>query len=150
MRRSPLRRRGSRKRTQKGDSLPKLRRRLDVVFSEYIRRRDTREGYCLCITCRKPKQYGEVDAGHFCRRGLLATRYDERNVNAQCRHCNRGEDKGETFEHGLAIDRKWGKGTAEELYNLSHAPCKPDRDWYERKIVEYRDRVKALAGGLAL
>ena len=46
------------------------------------------------------------------------TRFDPRNANKQCAYDNiYGE--GLSYEHGLAIDRKFGKGTAAELYKLS-------------------------------
>ena len=65
-----------------------LIRKLDRIFSEYIRKRDTNhKGQVECISCQKTFQYKEVDAGHFISRKYLRTRWDEKNVHGQCRRC---------------------------------------------------------------
>ena len=48
----------------------------------------------------------------------MSTRWHYLNVNGQCSACNtfRG---GLPYEFGLALDEKWGKGTAKKLYELS-------------------------------
>lgn len=50
-------------------------------------------------------------AGHFISRKDLSTRFDERNVNAQCFACNIHR-KGEQYLHSLYIDEKHGAGTS--------------------------------------
>ena len=56
-----------------------LIRKLDRIFSEYIRKRDTNhKGQVECISCQKTFQYKEVDAGHFISRKYLRTRWDEK------------------------------------------------------------------------
>lgn len=52
------------------------------------------------------------------------TRFDPRNANKQCAYDNIYQD-GLSYEHGLVIDKKFGKGTAPELYRLS----KQTRQW---------------------
>lgn len=117
---------------------------LDRVFSEYIRLRDSSgNGLCRCITCSKTLPWKAADAGHFIERDRLATRYNEQNVNAQCPRCNRFRN-GEQFLHGLAIDRKYGKGTAEMLEAISRKPAKLGAVYYEEQIKKYREKVKKL------
>lgn len=48
----------------------------------------------------------------------MATRYDERNVNAQCFACNI-HNNGEQYKHSLYVDKKYGEGTARELHEKS-------------------------------
>jgi hypothetical protein len=84
-----------------------------------------------------------MDAGHFISRNKRATKYNEQNVNAQCPRCNRFLS-GRQYEHGLAIDRKWGAGTAEKLLALSGQSCKLGADWYEYHIVKYRQKLKGM------
>ena len=68
----------------------KLIAKLDTVFSEYIRLRDSnKEGICKCITCGEYKHWREMDAGHFISREHMATRWEEENAHAQCPSCNR-------------------------------------------------------------
>lgn len=119
--------------------------KLDKVFSEYIRLRDANpQGLCFCITCNRPFNWREGDAGHYVQRDRLATRYDEKNVHAQCKYCNRFRS-GEQYNHGVAIDKKYGDGTAKKLMTISKAKgCKLDCYWLEIKLKEYRKKVKEL------
>lgn len=72
-----------RKRSQKT-----LIRKLDEVFSRYIRLRDADEhGYIRCISCGRIHHFNETDCGHFINRSHMATRFDEQNCNGQCRSC---------------------------------------------------------------
>lgn len=45
-------------------------------------------------------------------------RYDEENVNAQCYRCNVAFS-GEQYKYAVALDRKYGEGTAERLHKAS-------------------------------
>nr|BDD48022.1 hypothetical protein 1 [Gammaproteobacteria bacterium]BDD48027.1 hypothetical protein 6 [Gammaproteobacteria bacterium] len=122
---------------------PQLIRTLDKVFSKYIRLRDSNdEGWLSCITCGVLRHWKKADAGHFQLRARRATRWDERNVNGQCKRCN-GDKKGRQYDHGVAIDKKYGEGTAFELYELA----KKTKNWklYElrKMIIEYKEKIKS-------
>jgi len=121
--------------------------KLDKLFSKFIRLRDAnRQGICKCITCNRLFRWNEGDAGHYVQRDRLATRFDERNVNAQCTYCNRFRS-GEQYKHGIAINKKYGQGTAEKLILLSMMKgCKLDLIWIDMKIKEYKIKVKKLKG----
>tara|TARA_R110002050_G_scaffold170191_1_gene301998 strand:- start:146 stop:547 length:402 start_codon:yes stop_codon:yes gene_type:complete len=110
--------------------------KIDKPFHEYIRRRDADDdsGYCQCISCDKPIHFSESDAGHFISRGKLATRWDERNVNAQCRKCNRFE-YGRQFEYSLKI----GTELAEQLLQDSRVTFKLMEHEYLEIFEKYRD-----------
>jgi len=115
--------------------------KIDKVFHEYIRRReaDNDSGYCKCISCNKPIHFTESDAGHFISRAKMATRYDEQNVHAQCRKCNRFE-YGRQFEYSLKI----GTELAEELLIKSRQIYKmSDAEWLE-VFEKFRDKLKAI------
>ena len=115
--------------------------KIDKVFHEYVRRRDADNdsGYCKCISCNKPIHFTESDAGHFISRAKMATRYDEQNVHAQCRKCNRFE-YGRQFEYSLKI----GTELAEELLIKSRQIYKmSDAEWLE-VFEEFRDKLKAI------
>jgi len=86
-------------------------RKLDTALSQLIRARDR-----ACITCGRG--HVPLDAGHFRRRECVATRFDYRNVAGQCKKANRFEG-GKPYEFGLAIDERFGKGTAARLFKLS-------------------------------
>jgi len=64
-----------------------LVKELDKVFGNFIRYRDKGK----CITCEAvfhPSERMLLHPGHYISRKRMATRFDERNVFAQCRNCN--------------------------------------------------------------
>lgn len=118
--------------------------KLWKVFSEYIRLRDADEnGFITCITSGRRVHWRESDAGHFISRRHMATKYNEKNVNAQSRHDNRFAS-GKQFEYALAIDRKYGKGTAEKLLILSKQTCKIGQFEIDQMTKYYQEKVKEL------
>lgn len=54
--------------------------------------------------------------GHFVSRSSSTLRFDERNCNAQCVGCNMFK-QGNQYAYALALDLKYGDGTAQELYS---------------------------------
>lgn len=140
---------GNRRKGPKSE-LKRLVATADRWFSEYIRRRDANAaGICLCVTCGRPMRWNDGDVchcGHFVPRGKMVVRYDEANCHGQCRFCNCNDaNPGRQYEHGQAIDRIHGAGTADRLVNLSKvAYFKYDRLWLADKIAEYKEKVKQL------
>ena len=107
-----------RKITRKG-----LIKRLDTVFSEYIRKKNAdSKGYVTCITSGRKFHYSEVDAGHFISRKEMSTRWHEDNVHPQSRYDNRYR-YGKQYEYGLALNKK-KRGLAQKLYKLSKKTTK--------------------------
>lgn len=128
---------------QTKDSFKGLVAILDKVFSEYVRRSDCNNGSARCITCPTILHWTLGDAGHFVTRNHFATRWDRKNVNFQCPACNRFRG-GEQHLHGLAIDRKYGKGTAEQLQAISRVYSGIDVIWLKHHIELYRGKIKEL------
>lgn len=115
--------------------------KIDKVFHEYIRRRDVdnNTGYCDCVSCGKTIHFLESDAGHFISRKYLITRYDERNVHAQCRKCNRFE-YGRQYEYSIAL----GQELSQELLQTSRSMVKyTDADWQEI-FEEFKDKLNEI------
>jgi 5-methylcytosine-specific restriction endonuclease McrA len=112
-------------------SLATLKRKLDKVFSLYIRTRDQGKP---CITCGKRH---ELEAGHFIPRQHLATRWDEKNVNGQCSYCNRWLH-GNQAEYYLSLVRLYGKPTVDSLMRLKKTTVKLTRADYEKMIERYK------------
>lgn len=114
-------------------------KKADKYFSEYIRLRDSDPyGIGNCISCGKKHHISEMDAGHFIDRSHKATRYNEQNVNAQCRPCNRFQS-GRQYEHGKAIDLKYGEGTADELLLQSKQITKTTQGFFEDQAERFRE-----------
>ena len=125
-------------------TISKLKKELDKWFSLYIRLRECSDtGSAVCFTCGKMAHYKTLQNGHFQSRRFMATRFDEENCQVQCVKCNM-YSQGEQYKFGLALDSKYGEGTAEELEQISRSILKISRVEYEEKIVYYKSLVEKL------
>jgi len=114
-----------------------LKKKLDAIFSKYIRERDNGQ----CFTCHLKREPKEMQNGHFVPRQYLATRYDERNNNCQCYACNMIYN-GQPSMYAIKLKAKYGNGIIEELERLRHIVTK---DYpYEEKIREYTEKYNTL------
>jgi hypothetical protein len=73
----------------------------------------------------------------------MATRWEEENSDAQCQHCNRFKS-GKQYEHGLAIDKKHGAGTADKMLFKSKSVCNWEYFEIEAMFKYYKNAVKEL------
>ena len=112
-----------------------LKRALDKVFSEYIRRREG--DYPKCITCGAVHHYKVMQCGHFVSRVHLATRWDERNCAPQCFADNVWK-RGAPAEFALALQKKYGPSIIQELMDKKNQPVKFSRSDLEAMISKYR------------
>lgn len=117
--------------------------KLDKVFSKVIRLRDSVDGYNICITCFLIFPITKLDAGHFMNRDRMATRYDEKNVQPQCRSCNRFKG-GRQAEFGIELDKKYGEGTARGLIEKSHTTKKFYVDELSELLSYYKEQIALL------
>ena len=126
-------------------SISKLKKELDKWFSLFIRLRDaTNEGLVQCFTCGCVKPYNKgMQNGHFQSRRFMVTRYDEENCQPQCVGCNMFKS-GEQYKFALALDAKYGEGTAEELEFLARTIVKFTRVDYEDNIRYYKSVVEKI------
>jgi hypothetical protein len=125
-------------------TISKLKKKLDKVFSEYIRRRNADHlGRVKCFTCGVEKHWKEQQAGHFQSRSHYSTRWDEVNVQVQCVKCNMYR-QGEQYKFGMYLDQRFGDGTAEELEYRAKTIVKLNRVDYEEAIERYKQKIKEL------
>jgi len=121
----------------------KIVSKLDAIFSKYVRKRLVdADGFGVCFTCGVSKHWSEVDAGHFQSRMKMSTRWDEMNVQFQCKHCNM-TNGGQQYIFGKRLDEVYGEGTADALHRKSQMIHKFSiqdlRDmieFYKRKVNE--------------
>lgn len=119
-------------------TLKLAKKRADTYFAKFIRLRDQDKP---CITCGKYTD--EKDCGHFISRRFETVRFDEKNCSGQCIRCNRFQN-GNQFEHGLKIDQRHGKGTAEALYVKSKMKATRKKFDYDYLADYYREKIKTL------
>jgi hypothetical protein len=129
------------------ETIPELIKAAQREFNAYIRERDRRQS---CICCGQPLGTGDVggayDAGHYRSVGSAPhLRFDERNVHAQRKACNRyGAGRAVDYRLGLIArlgvcvtealeaDNRVHKWTREELRTI--------RDTYRTKLRELKAR----------
>lgn len=121
-----------------------LIRKLDKVFSEYIRLRDSdSNGICRCITCGRIRDWKYLDCGHYIKRQYKAVRFNEINCNAQCKPCN-GFDQGSDTKYRAALVKMYG----EERVLLIESGKRQVKKWaafeLEYMIKKYTEMVHKL------
>tara|TARA_R110000787_G_scaffold130143_1_gene242071 strand:- start:1101 stop:1487 length:387 start_codon:yes stop_codon:yes gene_type:complete len=117
----------------------KLVKKLDNIFSQYIRLSNSVNDIAECVTCNKKDHWKKMQCGHFQSRKHYSTRWDERNVAVQCAGCNVFR-YGEQFKFSLYL----GVKLSEELLQKSRETVKfADVDLLEM-IENYSDKVKKL------
>jgi len=128
---------GGNKRKPKSSPTPaKLKKKLDQVFSWYIRAKYDKS----CYTCGRT---GTLQNGHFVSRQYLATRWDENNCRPQCVGCNiYGHGKPLDFEERLK--KELGDNAVEEMKKKRHTITKVGMRWYEEQIAHYQNELKKL------
>ena len=125
-------------------TISKLKKELDKWFSLYIRLRSaTDEGLVQCFTSGRVYHYKNIHAGHFMSRKHLSTRWCDTNVQPQSAADNLF-GQGEQYKFSIALDSKYGEGTAEELELKARTIMKVSRIDYEEKISYYKDLVEKL------
>jgi len=91
-----------------------LVKKLDTVYSLYIRRRYAVNDIAECYTCGKKNHWKKQHAGHFASRRHYSTRWNQFNVQVQCCSCNR-YNQGMQFEFGKKLCSQYGNNFAENL-----------------------------------
>ena len=123
----------------KSKSINQLVADLDKVFSIFIRLRDIdADGFSYCVTCGKPMTLKTSQCGHFISRRHFSTRWEEKNCAAQCYACNM-HNQGKQYEFGLAIDNRFGVGTAQKLLIQSKNKFKKDKSILQILINKYKE-----------
>ena len=121
----------------------KLIKKLDKIFSIWVRRKDSVDEEASCFTCGCRRNFKEIHAGHFMSRKYMATRWSELNVQPQCIKCNIF-DNGQQYLFAKNLDKKFGDGTANELHLKSQMLTKFTNDELLEKIRLYTKLVKEL------
>lgn len=135
---------------KKAQPLPALIRKLDSVFSKYIRMNAADDGGTVaCVTCGKLMHWKEAHAGHFVSRRHMAVRWDERNVHPQCCGCNTFKG-GALDEYSAYIINIYGMNTFDELLGMKKLTQKWTRPSLVDLIAHYSNKVNELARGLCV
>ena len=119
----------------KQPSLASLRRKLDRVFSAWIRGRDApHNGVGPCYTCGRMRT---LEASHFVPRQHQSTRWNEFNVNGCCSYCNRWLH-GNLAEYYARLVRDYGQHKVDELMRLKRTTVRYSREQLEEMIERFK------------
>lgn len=124
---------------------PQLTREAQTAFNAWIRQRDAG---LACICCgRQPGSAsltgGDFDAGHYRSVGSAPhLRFDERNVHAQLKLCNRF-GAGRAVDYRIGLIARIGQAAVEAL-EADQTPRKYSRDELRAIRDDYRARVRAM------
>lgn len=130
--------------TKKKLSRSKIVKKLDTIFSKYIRKRNSIHGKAKCFTCGKIDEWKNLQCGHFQSRRHYSTRWHEVNCQVQCAGCNVFK-YGEQYKFSLALDSQFGANTAENLSILAQTQIKIETFELLEKIKYYEylfDKLK--------
>jgi len=121
----------------KKQSCAALKKKLDNVFSLYVRHRDNG----VCYTCGVQRMPSEMQAGHYISRVHLVLRWDETNVKCQCPKCNLFmQGNAVSYREHLVAD--YGDDAVKALEESRHEIVKRDAAWYHQMITHYQARMK--------
>lgn len=123
-------------------SKSRLVKKLDSIFSKYIRLKHSKNGICTCFTCGRKYEVKKIHAGHFMSRRHYSTRWDEENVRPQCYGCNVG-NQGKQYEFAINLNNE-EEGKADRLLSKSRELVKFSTGDIEMLIANYQDKLKQL------
>ena len=109
------------------------------VFNKFIRLRDKGQ---VCISCQKKPL--KENAGHFFNaNNHYNVRFDERNVNLQCEHCNTYLS-GSLIEYRKNLIKKIGIEEYENLESIAYKTRKFTKEELKEIINKYKLKCKEL------
>ena len=121
-------------------TIPKLITKAQTIFNRYIRQRDSEDGYFTCISCGHVKAIDLMDAGHYVPvKGSSALRFDEYNVNGECKRCN-GFDQFHLIGYRRNLIDKVGERKVKEL-EQQHRLIKKWSRYELQAIIEYYGEI---------
>tara|TARA_R100000935_G_scaffold58056_1_gene93718 strand:+ start:1913 stop:2302 length:390 start_codon:yes stop_codon:yes gene_type:complete len=121
----------------------KLVKKLDTIFSQYIRQKNSIDNISTCFTCGKKDHWKKLQNGHFQSRKHYSTRWDEINCQVQCAGCNVFK-YGEQYVFGAKLDQKFGEGTSRRLHIKGQQIVKIADFELEELIIKYKKFVDLM------
>lgn len=123
---------------------PDLVKKLDKVFSLYIRVRDAMPGgYFRCISCGQIKPFYKADCGHYFSRTNMSVRFDEDNCNAECSSCNRMKSDHLDGYRGNLISK-----IGQKRFDLLQFKKNQTKHWSDFELEEliklYKEKARVL------
>jgi hypothetical protein len=164
-----VKKKAKKKKKKKALTRQQIIKKIDRVFSRYVRYKYavnmggiTNTWRAPCVTCKTLlevyyydeegiKFFPNSHAGHFIDRGIYPLRWDERNVHPQCRGCNtyRG---GNHREYTIYMIDMYGRSVVDELREIEKKYKGQGSKAYtigelRELLTEWENRYKELVNG---
>ncbi len=121
----------------KKESCAALKKKLDSVFSLYIRHRDAG----ICYTCGVQKMPSEMQCGHYVSRVKTNLRWSEDNCHCQCYACNCMKH-GDLITYRENLVKEYGLAFVENMEAMRFDTIKLTSEWYHGMIDHYKALLK--------
>lgn len=131
-------------RSKKPDSLSSLIKELDIVFGNFIKLRDTKNGVINCFICGRRVPRNEAEVMHFIGRQSMPVRFHEENAHTGCHECNCMDS-----EHLVKYLRRMNDAYGEEKVLYLTRQSRSLQKWMPFEINSMIDFYKAKIKGLA-
>lgn len=119
-------------------------KKLEGVFNRYIRLRDCKgQPGTHCISCGKWTELERLHAGHYVHGKRVVTRFDERNVNAECAGCNTF-DSNHLISYRINLVNKIGEDGVKDIEGIRFQPLKMSPTEIQEKTEDYKLKLKEL------
>lgn len=134
----------------KKESVKVLKKRLDDIFSLYIRLKYSDEnGLVQCYTCGTPKPYKGggmlgIQNGHYWSRKESSTRWDEDNCRPQCYNCNVRNPSQSLPIYAQKLRKELGDMRFDMLEIKAKSTTKLTAFEYQILIDQYTEKVNQL------
>ena len=125
---------------KKAETRSQLVKKLDKVFSEYIRMTKPP----VCVTCGKQDEWRNLQNGHYYSRAKYPTRWNEDNCHPQCVGCNVFK-AGNYTEYALYMINQYGVDYVQELRELANSGDKITTPELRELLSFYRGEVAKLS-----
>lgn len=121
-------------------SISSLQKKADKVFNAFIRRRDSENGFFICVSCHQTKPVKDMNAGHYvAKKNCLYLRYNEINVQGECAYCNCWNES-HLIGYRESLIEMYGIDKVLELEQDRHKTCKMSASDYLEIIENYKER----------
>lgn len=74
----------------RGKSIEYLTEKAQESVNRFVRKRDSMNGYFICISCQQLKPISQMNAGHYYEKSIYkSVRFDLDNIHGQDVRCNK-------------------------------------------------------------
>jgi len=123
---------------------PKLIKKLDAIFSKWVRVRDSENWLITCVSCRKKIERKKAHNCHFLSRSNYNYRRDPRNTNAGCSGCNTYRPEYHLREYTIWMIDTYGRELVDEM-RTNKRLAKITVSRLQEQIEYYTKELKTLA-----